>query len=131
MKNRRARILFFIYPVGEMKRPEKPVRSDYADQVFMEHEVLLTQNDIEVILDQVEDWFTGDPCLDSSDIRRNLSDYRSWLENGADASTMHGVCEETRIVAMGVTENMRSYEPLENFQNFLIHELYHAFQQDL
>ena len=131
MKNRRARILFFIYPVGEMKRPEKPVRSDYADQVFMEHEVLLTQNDIEVILDQVEDWFAGDPCLDSSDIRRNLSDYRSWLENGADASTMHGVCEETRIVAMGVTENMRSYEPLENFQNFLIHELYHAFQQDL
>jgi len=131
MKSRKARILFFIYPVGEMKRPEEPVRSDYADQVFVEHEVLLTQNDIEKILDQVEDWFAGDPCLDSRDIRRNLSDYRSWLENGADASTMHGVCEETRIVAMGVTENMRLYEPLENFQNFLIHELYHAFQQDL
>jgi hypothetical protein len=131
MKSRRARILFFIYPVGERKRPEKPVRSDYADRVFVEHEVLLTQNDIEIILDQVEDWFTGDPCLDSRDIRRNLSDYRSWLENGADASTMHGVCEETRVVAMGVTENMRLYEPLENFQNFLIHELYHAFQQDL
>ena len=131
MISRRARILFFISPVGERKRPEKPVRSDYADQVFVEHEVLLTQNDIEIILDQVEDWFTGDPCLDSRDIRRNLSDYRTWLENGADASTMHGVCEETRVVAMGVTENMRFYEPLENFQNFLIHELYHAFQQDL
>jgi len=131
MKSRRARILFFIYPVGDLKRPEEPVRSDYADRVFLAHEVLLTQTDIESILDQIEDWFAGDPCLDSRDIKRNLSDYRSWLENGADASTMHGVCEETRIVAMGVTENMRLYEPLENFQNFLIHELYHAFQQDL
>jgi len=131
MKSRRARILLFIYPVGDLKRPEEPVRSDYADRVFMAHEVLLNQNDIESILDQIEDWFAGDPCMDSSDIKRNLSDYRSWLENGADASTMHGVCEETRIVAMGVTENMRLYEPLENFQNFLIHELYHAFQQDL
>ena len=131
MKSRKARILLFIYPVGEIKRPEEPVRSDYADRVFRAHEVLLTQSDIEMILDQVEDWFTGDPCLDSSYIKRNRSDYRSWLENGGDASTMHAVCEETRVVAMGVTENMRLYEPLDNFQNFLIHEFYHAFQQDL
>ena len=131
MKSRRARIFLFIYPVGEMKRPEEPVRSDYADRVFRAHEVLLTQSDIEMILDQVEDWFTGDPCLDSSYIKRNLSDYRSWLENGGDASTMHTVCEETRVVAMGVTKNMRLYEPLDNFKNFLFHEFYHAFQQDL
>ena len=54
-----------------------------------------------------------------------------YIENGADASTMHGVCEETRVVAMGVTKNMRLYEPLDEFQNFLIHDLYHALQQDL
>ena len=131
MKSRRARIFLFIYPVGEMKKPEEPIRSDYADQVFRAHEVLLNQTDIESILDQVEDWFAGDPCLDTRDIKRNLSDYRSWLENGGDASTMHAVCEETRIVSMGVTKNMRFYEPLEAFQSFLIHEFYHAFQQDL
>ena len=35
MKSRESRILLFIYPVGEIKRPEESVRSDYADGVFM------------------------------------------------------------------------------------------------
>ena len=32
---------------------------------------------------------------------------------------------------MGVTKMMREREPIEEFQDFLIHEFYHAFQQDL
>ena len=131
MKSREARILLFIYPVGEIKRPEQSVRSDYADSVFMKHEVLLTQKEIDIILKGIEEWFAGDSCLDSKDIKMHLNDYRAWLEQGADASTMHGVCEKTRVVAMGVTKNMREREPLTEFQNFLIHEFYHAFQQDL
>ena len=131
MKSRESRILLFIYPVGEIKRPEESVRSDYADGVFMKHEVLLTQNEIDIILKEIDVWFTGDPCLNNKDIKMHLKDYRTWLEQGGDASTMHGVCEETRIVAMGVTKNMREREPLTEFQNFLIHEFYHAFQQDL
>ena len=131
MKSRKSRILFFIYPVGEIKRPEESVRSDYADSVFMKHEVLLTQKQIDSILIEIKEWFIGDSCLDNKDIKMHLNDYRTWLEQGADASTMHGVCEETRVVAMGVTKNMREREPLTEFQNFLIHELYHAFQQDL
>jgi hypothetical protein len=32
---------------------------------------------------------------------------------------------------MGITDQMRNDEPLEEFQGVLIHEHYHAFQQDL
>ena len=46
MKSRKSRIFTFIYPVGEMNKPEKRIRSDYADRVFREHEVLLSQDEI-------------------------------------------------------------------------------------
>ena len=72
MKSREARILLFIYPVGEIKRPEQSVRSDYADSVFMKHEVLLTQKEIDIILKGIEEWFAGDSCLDSKDIKMHL-----------------------------------------------------------
>ena len=120
MKSRKSRILFFIYPVGEIKRPEESVRSDYADSVFMKHEVLLTQKQIDSILIEIKEWFKGDSCLDNKDIKMHLNDYRTWLEQGADASTMHGVCEETRDVAKWVTRNMRERDPLKELQNFFL-----------
>ena len=131
MKNRKSRIFAFIYPVGKLKTPEKRIRSDYADRVFQEHDVLLSKDEIESILGEIERWFEGDPCLDSKDKRQYLSDYRIWLEQGANTGTMHAACERTRIVAMAVTEYMRDYETIEDFQIFLFHEFYHAFQQDL
>ena len=131
MKSRKSRIFAFIYPVGKLKEPEKRIRSDYADGVFREHEVLLSQDEIESILNEIELWFQGDPCLSSKRKKQALFDYRTWLEKGADASTMHSLCPKTRIVMMAIPERMRDHEPLENFQNFLLHEFYHAFQQDL
>lgn len=128
MKTRKSRIFSFIYPVGERKDPEETIRSDYADNVFSKHEVMITQSQIDLILASVEKWFNNDRCIEG---QRPLKDYRAWLEQGGDASTMHGVCPTVRIVAMGVTQMMREREPLSEFQNFLIHEFYHAFQQDL
>jgi hypothetical protein len=131
MESRESRIFAFIYPVGKPSESEQRVRSDYADRVFREHEVLLSQDEIETTLGEIELWLQGDSCPSSRDKKQALSDYRTWLEKGADASTMHGLCETTRIVMMAIPEMMRDHEPLENFQNFLIHEFYHAFQQDL
>jgi hypothetical protein len=130
MKNRSSSILTFIYPVGKIKIPEQP-----AGRHFNQHEMMLSQNEIETILSSVEAWFKTRPCLAGErhrDVRdEHLEEYRQWLEGGADTSTMQAVCSDTRIVAMGITEQMRNDKPLENFQDFLIHEHYHAFQQDL
>jgi hypothetical protein len=131
MKSRESRILTFIYPLGKIKKPEKEMRSDYADRAFKQHDVLLTSQQIEQILSDIEGWLEEDSCLDSGDIKRTLKDYRAWLEQGGDASTMQGVCERTRVVAIGVTENMRTHESIKQFQHVLIHEFYHALQQDL
>ncbi|MQF82846.1 hypothetical protein FIM02_01635, partial [SAR202 cluster bacterium AD-802-E10_MRT_200m] len=131
MESRESRIFAFVYPVGKLNEPKKRIRSDYADRVFQEHEVLLSQDEIEVTLGEIELWLQEDSCLSSRDKKQALSDYRTWLEKGADASTMHGLCQRTRIVMMAIPATMRDHEPLENFQNFLIHEFYHAFQQDL
>ena len=136
MASRTSNIFAFIYPVGKQIEPFAPVKSHYADGVFGKHEVLLKPEEIEFILREVEEWLRNDPCIehhrDSKDeIDNHLSDYRTWLEQGADASTMHGVCSSARVVGMGITYNMREHEPLMEFQDFLFHEFYHAFQQDL
>ena len=131
MKSRESRVFAFIYPVGKMKTPETRIRSDYADRVFSQYDVLLSKAEIEYILGEIERWFEGDPCLNRDDTRIYLSDYRTWLEQGGNTGTMHSPCERTRIVAMAITEYMREHETTEDFQNFLFHEFYHAFQQDV
>ena len=79
------------------------------------HEVVLTQKRIELLLTSIEEWLTQDACTGKDiDLRQDLlSEYRFWIESGADASTMQAVCPHTRTVAMGVTHSMRKYEPLE------------------
>ena len=131
LKSRESRVFAFIYPVGKMKTPETRIRSDYADRVFSQYDVLLSKAEIEYILGEIERWFEGDPCLNRDDTRIYLSDYRTWLEQGGNTGTMHSPCERTRIVAMAITEYMREHETTEDFQNFLFHEFYHAFQQDM
>ena len=131
MKYRISSIFTFIYPVGKEKVSGQTIERN----PFNQHEVILSQNEIETILSSIEKWFLSRPCLAGErhrDFRdEHLDMYRQWLESGADASTMQAVCSDTRIIAMGITEHMRNDEPLEEFQNFLIHEYYHAFQQDL
>ena len=128
MKDRRASILAFIYPVGE------PTLKLSSSGRYMSHDVLMSWDEINSMHKSIENWMKNNECLrnDKSSMDWHLDLYRDWLKNGMDASTMQAVCgKETRIVAMGVTKMMREREPLEEFQNFLIHEFYHAFQQDL
>jgi len=127
MADRRASVIAFIYPVG--KRTGK--MSD--NERFELHEVLMSTDEIDSMHQSIENWMKNDECLGRKKGLRNehLDLYRYWLESGVDASTMQALCKETRVVAMGITKNMREREPLEEFQAFLIHEFYHAFQQDL
>ena len=60
--------------------------------------------------------------------------YRDWLTRGADASTQITICPASRLVMMGLTPNQRDpNDPMYpiDLQDFFIHELYHAMQQDL
>ena len=128
MKNRRASILAFIYPVGE------PTLKLSSNGRYMSHDVLMSWDEINSMHKSIENWMENNECLrnDKRNMDWHLDLYRDWLKNGMDASTMQAVCgKETRIVAMGVTKMMREREPIEEFQDFLIHEFYHAFQQDL
>ena len=133
MKSRKSKIFTFIYPVGEMKKPEKLiVGTNYAaDAGYREYEILLSQDEIETILGEIELWLQGDSCVREEHKKQALSDYRIFLEKGANTSFQHTLCETTRVVMMAIRAQMRDHEPLENFQDFLAHELYHAFQQDL
>ena len=128
MKDRRAAILAFIYPVGE------PTLKLSSNGRYMSHDVLMSWDEINSMHKSIENWMENNECLrnDKRNMDWHLDLYRDWLKNGMDASTMQAICgKETRIVAMGVTKMMREREPIEEFQDFLIHEFYHAFQQDL
>ena len=131
MASRKSNILAWIYPVGDMIRPEQEIEG----MPFIKHEVMLKNSEIDILMDDIESWLRDDECMGHREENEHLKDeldrFRAWFEQGADASTQAALCEETRIIAMGITENMREHEPLFNFQDFLIHEFYHAFQQDL
>jgi hypothetical protein len=131
MATRKSNILAWIYPVGKLILPEQEIRGD----PFMKHEVILTSSEIDVLMQSIETWLKADECMGSRNSRSHLKEeldrFRMWFEEGGDTSTQVTLCAETRIIAMGVTERMREKEPLSIFQNFLIHEFYHSFQQDL
>ena len=109
MKNRSSSIFTFIYPVGKYVS-----ELNFEGRHMHQHEMMLSQNEIETILSSVETWFKTRPCLaceTHSDSRDNRLDmYRQWLEGGADASTMQAVVSDTRIIAMGITDQMRNYK---------------------
>ena len=125
MAERTANILVVGYNIGESTGGEIP------GMPFGTHEVLLSQSEIDLLITQIEEWMLNDPCMGSSQERdhRNeeLENYRLWLENGGDVSTQRGLCEETRFVMMAWRDDMPTWD----LQNFLLHELYHAFQRDI
>ncbi len=57
--------------------------------------------------------------------------YRRYLEEGGDASHMRALCPQTRVVGIGLTDSLRNEEPASVTELLVLHELYHAFQQDL
>ena len=125
MSERTSNILVVGYNIGEATGGEIP------GMPFGTHEVILSQSEIDLIMAQIEEWMLNDSCMGRDDQRghRNgeLENYRLWLENGGDVSTQRGLCEETRFVMMAWRDDMPTWD----LQNFLLHELYHAFQRDI
>jgi hypothetical protein len=131
MVSRKSNVLVFLYPVGD----------DTGDSFlsgidFRKHDVVMSLEDQEALLGDIELWLRADGCVGdeffdpASDGGYEFAMWRDWVEQGADASTMRILCPTTRVVAMGITPQMVEEGELE-LKRFLTHELYHAFQQDL
>ncbi|MDP6964395.1 MAG: hypothetical protein QGI12_00545, partial [Acidimicrobiales bacterium] len=125
MAERTANILIVAYNIGEYLGGEIP------GMPFNTNEIVLSQSEIDLLMTQIEQWMLNDSCMGHDEERDHLSEelerYRFWLENGADTSTHRGLCERTRFVMMAWKDG----QPTWNLQNFLVHELYHAFQRDI
>ena len=131
MVSRKADVLVFLYPVGD------PTGESFLSGLELgKHDVVMSLEDQEALLGDIELWLRADGCVDeeffdpASDGGYEFAMWRDWVEQGADASTMHLLCPTTRVVAMGITPQMVEEGELE-LKLFLTHELYHAFQQDL
>ena len=94
MKDRSSSIFAFIYPVGKYVSGRI-----FEDRNMNQHEMMLSQNEIEAILSSVEAWFKTRSCLAGETHRdkrnHHLYQYRQWLEAGGDASTQQVVCSDT------------------------------------
>ena len=129
MAEQNANVLVVLYHIGQNLGPEDPAR--FSGAPFTPNQVILTQEQIDTILVQIEAWMRADDCMGHREerprIQEELADYRIWLEQGADTSTQRGLCERTRIIIMAFQEG----NPMWDLQRFLVHELYHAFQHDI
>ena len=131
MVSRKSNVLVFLYPVGD------PTGESFLSGLELgKHDVVMSLEDQEALLGDIELWLRADGCVDeeffdpASDGGYGFAMWRDWVEQGADASSMHLLCPTTRVVAMGITPQMVEEGELE-LKRFLNHELYHAFQQDL
>ena len=130
MADRRADILMVLWPVGKF------VREGGFSHPFETMEVLITHDEIDYLMNEIEIWLDAQYCIQDDPVRltEELEMYRDWLTRGADASTQLTICPASRLIMMGLTPNHRDpNDPMYpiDLQDFFIHELYHAMQQDL
>ena len=117
MKDQNADILAVSWDVGDFVKEAKP---------FNQHKVLLSNDQIEKLMTGISEWLDKS-CLGNNGKKEELEKFRGYIENGADASSQFDICPKFRIILMGFTKDMNE----ESKQSLVIHELYHAFQQDL
>jgi len=129
MQSRASNILMFVYDVG---KPIEPPR-EIPDTEAREHETLLNVEQGDSLMADFGAWLESDECMSQdAEYRADEVDlYRRYLERGGDASHMRALCPQTRVVGVGLTDSLRNLEPASETELFVLHELYHAFQQDL
>jgi hypothetical protein len=128
MKDRRASVLFNIYPVGEQ----------ISEGAFLEghpgaqHKVILEPSQIEAVLSSMDSWLSTRSCISEERRGRELGEWRIWLEQGVKMGLQMTLCSDTRVVFLAISdEDSNDLSALTNFQRVLFHESYHGFQQDL
>jgi hypothetical protein len=124
MKNQNADIFVVTWNVGKF------VSEGGFDKPYNTHEVVLNSSEIESILSQISTWLEG-TCLSSGESSSHLNEYRNFLEKGADVSSQFVICSNSRIILAAYSPAVSDEKEKDDIQSFVLHELYHAFQQDL
>ena len=129
MDTRVSNVLMLVYDVGEPIEPPREIPESEANV----HERILDDGQIDSLMADFEAWLEADECM-STDAGYRAEEsmiYRRYLEEGGDASHMRALCPQTRVVGIGLTDSLRNEEPASVTELLVLHELYHAFQQDL
>ena len=129
MDTRVSNVLMLVYDVGEPIEPPREIPESEASV----HERILDDGQIDSLMADFEAWLEADECM-STDAGYRAEEsmiYRRYLEEGGDASHMRALCPQTRVVGIGLTDSLRNEEPASVTELLVLHELYHAFQQDL
>ncbi|MGY8946659.1 MAG: hypothetical protein ACKVJS_06350 [Flavobacteriales bacterium] len=124
MKNQNSDVFVVTWNVGKF------VSEGGFDRPYNTMEVVLSSDEIESILTEIYTWLQG-TCLSVGEISSHLSQYRNYLEMGADVSSQFVICSNSRLVLAAFQPADNSVKEKDDIQSFVIHELYHAFQQDL
>ena len=129
MQARVSNVLMLVYDVGEPVEPPQEIPETEANV----HERILDDGQIDSLMADFEAWLEADECMSTdAEYRAEESmNYRRYLEKGGDASHMRALCPQTRVVGIGLTDSLRNEEPASVTELLVLHELYHAFQQDL
>ena len=122
MNSRNAEILTIVYPIGDFI-------SDGGDwdAGFSTFETILGADAISEIRSKLTEWFTTNTDIPDAFLSEVVEEYMVYFEGGADLSSHFGVTESARLVMIGAPTSMGVID----FKKVIIHELYHAFQQDL
>ena len=129
MDTRVSNVLMLVYDVGEPIEPPQEIPETEASV----HGRVLDDGQIDSLMADFEAWLEADACM-SQDAGYRAEEsmiYRRYLEEGGDASHMRALCPQTRVVGIGLTDSLRNEEPASVTELLVLHELYHAFQQDL
>ena len=129
MQARVSNVLMLVYDVGEPVEPPQEIPETEASV----HERVLDDGQIDSLMADFEAWLEADGCMstDAGYRAEESMNYRRYLEKGGDASHMRALCPQTRVVGIGLTDSLRNEEPASVTELLVLHELYHAFQQDL
>ena len=132
MANRRSDVLAVIYPIGSHiadvpRSTWSPDGNPEHGKPFSKFERVISQEQVESTLGEIETWMASHNCIDAEHRNHQLAEYRLWMEGGADASSQITLCHDVRLVMMAIPDGMPDWD----LHQFLVHELYHAFQHDL
>ena len=128
--DRKSNIIAISYDIGKSKNIPIP------DWPFYEHEVLLSNDQIENTLTEIRTFIENDQCIkdffktgygDQSYIDQEINSFRVLLEKGADATTQRQVCSTTRVVFNGAPVTQSKADTLHTW----VHEIYHGLQYDI
>ena len=120
MKSQTANILSVSWNIGEF------VSEGGFNRPFNTHKVIISSTQIETLMSEINSWLDT-TCADTETKNDESKNFRNYISNGADASVQLSICKQYRIILMGIITGNKEADT----QHLVIHEFYHAFQQDL